>query len=421
MIPAAFATPNIDQREIRNPLSVPSPFAMSALPSFDTSLRDAYAAQWLELLGREIDLTETQYERAKQHYEAVGRWLGESSHPWLADSTIFAHGSFGFGVVKKPLSGDEFDVDLVQHLVRATASAQPVTIKTLVGDRLKEHGLYSKMLKEMPRCWRLEYANEFHLDISPTVPHPHLAPPALYIPDRRLHCWVPTNPIGFRKLFERRAALRPEVLFAEDLIKAEVEPFPLQRGIKGILRRLIQLEKHHRDLMFQSPELTELRPISIIITSLTARAYEWVVRSGRMYRSDYELIVAVIEHMPAFITVHERGQQRLYVVENETVNGENFAEKWNKDPRLARAFYAWHARVLEFVKQIGELQGLDQLAKLTSGHFGTGVGERIAKHLAAHTSSLRSANQLSVHSRLGISTLVGRSSTPIRPNTFHGR
>jgi Second Messenger Oligonucleotide or Dinucleotide Synthetase domain len=394
---------------------------MSALPSFDASVRNAYAAQWLELLGRELDLTDTQYERAKQHYEAVGRWLGESSHPWLAHSTIFAHGSFGLGVVKKPLSGDEFDVDLVQNLIHATASTDPAVIKALVGDRLKEHGLYSTMLKEMPSCWRLEYANEFHLDISPTVPHRHAPPPALYIPDRRLQCWMSTNPIGFRELFERRAALRPEVYFAEDMLKAEVEPFPLQRGIKGIFRGLIQLLKHHRDLMFQSPALTALLPISIIITSLAARAYEHAVRSRRTFQSDYDLIVAVVELMPTFITVTDLGQHRHYAVWNETVTGENFAEKWNKDPNLAQAFYTWHARALETFKQIGHLQGLDQLAKLTSSQFGVGVGERIARQLTARTSALRSTNQLSVHSTLGISTMVGRSATTIRPNTFHGK
>ena len=29
---------------------------------------------------------------------------------------------------------------------------------------------------------------------------------------------------------------------------------------------------------------------------------------------------------------------------NETTHGENFAEKWNRRPERAEAFFAWHAR-----------------------------------------------------------------------------
>lgn len=389
---------------------------MSAVPSFDL-LRRHWAADWLERLGRELDLTDAQLEEARDRYEAVGRWLGAADHPWLAQSTIFAHGSIGLGLGTKPLSGKEFDVDLIQNLVHASAEATPAHIKALVGNRLKENAVYAQMLDEMPRCWRLNYANAFHLDISPTVPHPEWPAPALYIPDRRLRCWKPTNPIGFRELFERRARLTPRLLQATRDFKADVAEFPLHRGPKGILRRVIQLLKHHRDLAFQHADVAELRPISVVITTLAARAYEYVVLSG-VYETDYDLLLAIIEHMPQFIEVYEHGPQRVYVIANETVAGENFAEKWNADPRLAKAFYDWHARAASALRQLVKLQGQDQIAKFTSREFGAGLGERVLKQVIAETSAKRSANQLSVHATLGVGAMSASSSTQVRSNTF---
>src|SRR5690606_13324762 len=126
--------------------------------------------------------------------------------------------------------------------------------------------VYAAMLEEMPRCWRLNYANQFHLDITPAVPHPLEPLPALVVPDRRLRRWVPINPTGYRELFERRAALRLPLMAPAGGIRADVADFPMHLGPKGVLRRLVQLLKHHRDLAFQSPAIADLRPISIIIT-----------------------------------------------------------------------------------------------------------------------------------------------------------
>lgn len=393
---------------------------MSALPQLNV-YRSRWAAEWLERVGRQLDVTEAQLGQARERYESVGGWLADGAHPWLRQSTIFVHGSIGLGTAKRPLTGQEFDVDLIQWLVQASATAAPGMVKAIVGDRLKEHGTYAEMLEEMPRCWRLNYANQFHLDITVAVPHPFEAAPALYIPDRRLHRWVPTNPTGFRQLFERRAALRPRLPDTKVAIKADVLEFPLHLGPKGILRRIVQLLKHHRDVAFQDPAVGELRPISIIVTELAARAYEYVVHSGVVYDSDYDLLLAVIEHMPKFIEVNESDSARRYVIENETVAGENFAEKWNVNPKLALAFYGWHARVLTAFRQIGDLEGQDQVAKFTSREFGVGTGERVLKQLKIEQSAERSAGRLSVHGALGVIAHNAPVSTLVRSNTFYGR
>lgn len=377
-------------------------------------------SHWLERLGREIDLTETQLTEARQRYEAVGAWLSESAHPWLAGSSIFAHGSIALGTAVKPVGRDEFDADLMSHLLSASSHAEPAHAKAVVGNRLREHSVYAGMLEELPRCWRLNYAGAFHLDITPSAPHPHDDPPALVVPDKRMHCWMPSNPVGYRERFEARAALRPRFssIGAQEF-RADVAEFPIHLGPRGVLRRVIQFLKRHRDLEFQVAALQELRPISVIITTLAAWSYEAAVLSG-VYESEFDLLLQVIEDMPRFIEVRREGGRVFYVIANETVAGENFAEKWNRDAGLPEAFYVWHAKVVAAIRALAEIEGNDTAAVHTSREFGTGVGERVLRGITHDTNAARERGRIAIAPGLGV-TISAAGSTPVRPNTFFGR
>ena len=56
--------------------------------------------------------------------------------------------------------------------VRLTSAVSPAALKKAIGDCLRDNGHYAPLLEEMPRCWRLNYANEFHMDITPSIPNP---------------------------------------------------------------------------------------------------------------------------------------------------------------------------------------------------------------------------------------------------------
>jgi hypothetical protein len=380
-----------------------------------------FAGAWLERLGSEIDLSDAQLELARARYQSVGEWLAGSPNSWLHGSSIFAQGSVALKTAKKPVGRDEVDVDLVQHLKAAPPSVPPSQIKGVVGARLREHATYRAMLEEMPRCWRLNYSGAFHLDITPAVWHVSAPAPALLVPDKRLERWMPSNPIGYRELFERRAALRARMILARaDGITADsVEAFPIQLGAKGPLRRIVQLLKHHRDLWFQPPQISDLKPISIIITTLAAQSYERAVASG-IYDTEYDLVVAVLEGMPDYIQVISRTGATFYSVPNETVEGENFAEKWNRDPRLAQAFSRWHQSAVSTLTSLLNIEGMDLLAEYTSRHFGTGIGQRVLEKFTHNTSAARTSQRLTVGPAVGLTTSA-LASTPIRSNTFFGR
>ena len=61
-----------------------------------------------------------------------------------------------------------------------------------------------RLLEEMCRCWRLLsdfYANEFHLDITPSVPNMACVNGGELVPDEDLRTWKASNPRGFKALF----------------------------------------------------------------------------------------------------------------------------------------------------------------------------------------------------------------------------
>jgi hypothetical protein len=190
----------------------------------------------LDEICRALELTPTQYESAKISYEAVTAWLAGSTNPLLQSLDVYAHGSAGLGTTVRPLGREDFDVDVICLVLSFTTGRSPAELKRLIGDRLKENTTYAKMLEEKKRCWRLNYAREFHLDVSPTIPNATCQKGGELVPDKQLREWKPTNPRGYRMLFETRASLQPRIrtekaLASED--RASVESFPAQSGIRG--------------------------------------------------------------------------------------------------------------------------------------------------------------------------------------------
>jgi hypothetical protein len=48
---------------------------------------------------------------------------------------------------------------------------------------------------------------------------------------------------------------------------------------------------------------------------------------------------------------------------NETTAGENFAEKWNRHPGRAEAFFTWHARFCSDLIKLETVAGIDRVGE----------------------------------------------------------
>ena len=166
-------------------------------------------------------------------------------------------------------------------------------------------------------------------------------------------------------LFERKRAELAKAL------SASVEDVPEWR-VKIPLQRAVQLLKRHRDILFRGD--LENRPVSIIITTLAARAY-------RNQDDIYDALTGLVADMPAYI---ENRNGRWWVA-NPVEPEENFADKWNEKPERRLAFLRWLDQVRKDIEGAVGSRTLDKAAEALSPRFGaTAVGIAEKAVLASH-------------------------------------
>jgi hypothetical protein len=391
----------------------------------ETPLKKAQLFGILERLCEKLEPTSSQADRAKTNYESVGQWLAAAEGDWLAASSIYLQGSTALGTTVKPIGRNEYDVDLVCHIPGPGRWLPPALCKHMVGDRLKENQRYRTILEEKPRCWRLNFTNEFHLDITPSIPNAACSNGGELVPDKALQCWKATNPKGYRDAFQRRAELIPQMRvlksFAEDRARADadIEPFPKRPRFKGLLCRIVQVAKRHRDTYFLKGDAS-LSPISVIITTLTAWSYEYCVHSS-VFDSELDVLRAVISHMPDFIEQRHAGSRVEWFIRNETTEGENFAERWNAEPARVQAFYDWHAAAMADLERLMQSPGLDRLSAILGESFGKVPTTDVMQEVFASVGAARRTGTLSFAPQVGFATTAPAvGATPVRRNTFYG-
>lgn len=391
------------------------------LSSTNAVLRKSQVTGILEYICQGLELTESQFANAQSKYEAVGGWLADSDMSELQSAVIYPQGSVSIQTTVKPLYEDEYDVDLVCYIPGVNSFTAPQQLKRMIGDRLRENAIYKDRLEEKARCWRLNYANEFHMDITPSITNVHCNQGGELVPDKVLQAWKPSNPKGYQTIFTRRAALQPRLLlldakFAQD--RAQVEALPVPTKFKGILRRTIQLCKRHRDVHFSQTD-SALAPISVIITTLAALSYEYCVQN-KVYETEVDVFFDVVKYMPNFIEKNWFNDKEQYFIWNESTAGENFAEKWNENPELAKAFYSWHTKALVDFERISSLSGLDVIQENLSLSFGEKVANKAMTLILDTFGAARKSGSLIVAPNLGL-TIGAAHGAIVRPNTFFGK
>ena len=151
---------------------------------------------------------------------------------------------------------------------------------------------------------------------------------------------------------------------------------------------------------------TENKPVSIIITTLAAKAYK-----GES--NILEGLVNVTQHMQDYIEVYEDGTCR---VENPVDPEENFADKWVEKPQKKIKFFKWLEKVKQDVNDIVCANGSDW-QKVINDNFGRDVLERMNSIYADKYKKALSTGSLLVGSS-GTLGAIGRVVN--NAHTFYG-
>ena len=328
-------------------------------------------SDFLNKVAGDLDIPPSKYKDAVDRYQAVAKWLENGDYPGSCDSglDIYPQGSFRLGTVTRPIRNGieaDYDIDLVCEVPLLEEWANPEYVKRIVGDRLKEHDRYKRMLdEEGRRCWTLIYSEEdnigFHLDVLPSVPYPQgYLNTAIAITNKflSLYRWSISDPKGYGLWFDSRNKPAFDLVYAEQKrliqnrapeIYARIEDVPDQL-VRTPLQRTIQIMKRHRDIKFNNTERVDYAPISIIITTLSAYFYR---NESDVYSALKNIVASLSAHVALFegqaleptlesISPIKRTSDGKWYIGNPVNPEENFADRWHEDNHArAEAFFMW--------------------------------------------------------------------------------
>lgn len=345
----------------------------------------------LENMIQLLELPVSAYEKAQKRYEDLGAWFGrDDSTLNHNDPHIFPQGSFRLGTANRPLDdNDEYDLDMVCRLRAGITrdSHSQEALKRMVGIELESYRRARNIispLKGKHRCWCLDYQDDlsFHMDIIPCIPADRsrqaylmeamkkageeeflagtVSQFTISITDDRhprfkqiSDDWLISNPEGYARWFEARMN-KQNLLILE---KAQVDDVPLFRR-KTPLQRAIQLLKRHRDLMFRKDP--DCKPISIIITTLAARAYkgEFDIESS---------LGRILSDMATYVNTS------MPRVPNPVNPEEDFADRWSmpkyRHLNLESNFWSWLAQAQSDFDLLGEIEEAGSITEQVQKKF----------------------------------------------------
>jgi hypothetical protein len=351
-----------------------------------------------EIVGS-IDIPDSAYEKAEKRYESLGNFFKAGGLKCSPHSPhIYSQGSFRLGTVNRPLNerDGEYDLDVGCRLTKGitkvshTQSAVKGLLRIDLEAYRKANGIQSQ-LEEKSRCWRLQYADEmkFHMDVVPSIPEEvrriqliqeamvkngrdeslarmvaHLAGAITDNERGDYHVisadWRISNSEGYARWFESQAR-RAKTLFQKRLNEARVatvEELPARKW-KLPLQRCVQILKRHRDSMFENNP--DGQPISVIITTLAAEAYQ-----------GEETVESAMQNILNRIGGLVRKQDPR--VPNPVNPAEDFADKWPtpKGLRLSLEanFWSWLEKAKTDFGTLGSSNDVQYLVENAKKNFG---------------------------------------------------
>lgn len=322
------------------------------------------------------------YNKVAKHLVAKLHWPEEAI-------TILPQGSASTQtLIRSPNANEKFDIDAVCQIdISRVTARDPMGFFQTIGEALEELEATAKK-----RCWNIPFTNRpFYLEFTPSVPldtvprqtldvmapkyraAPEYRSTALAVVDCPTESWKTSNPQGITNWVDDTSKLSlvrqvvMDAAFAE--AAANISPVPEQEvEITDTLRVAIRLFKRHRDICVRRGVIdAEFKPISIIIVTLLTTCYRGLAELGRSFDHPVAVFAELASLMPHLV-LKLNGEYR---VDNPTVEGENFAERWNQDDgERHEAFVAWCGALAADLKLILESTDPQQISKRVREAFG---------------------------------------------------
>lgn len=353
-----------------------------------------------------LQLSPGLYSLASDRYNTIAKTIQNDAAFSNTTLNIYPHGSFRLKTTVKPLSNDEFDLDFVAELP-TTATMTPQDLYTHIFRILSNDGWHNNMVEKKARCIRINYANDFHMDIMPGKlidPETH----EIIVPDRELMGWNHhSNPIGFSEWFESQAQTRI-LLEMREFRKSQhsIEKVTDQEVAAQLepLRRAVQLVKRYRDIYCEKNKAEPVR--SIVICTLMGQITS--------FSGDTLQIIETFCHYVNGLISQNNGKP--FEVRNPVVN-ERLTEKWDEGNNY-RDFVSMMDALTADITQLRKYSINSDINALVKKMFGETVTNLV---LTDYTKTLNEARSLGMLSVSQNGTLGSSGSgISVKKNTFYG-
>ena len=199
---------------------------------------------------KNISLDQPKLNRIKSEHTALRGFLECDQFVRPALHETFIQGSYAHGTAIRPLGkGTEFDVDvccILDLTAVPSGTDEPRPLVRWLARRLKKVEAYRRRVSTRPRCVRIDFPGDFHMDVVPLVEGTNAWDSNLYIPNRTVDDWEATNPKGIGEWYYRQ-----------------------NDRTNGRFVRVAKMLKHWRNQVFDK----RVRPPSIALEVLVANAW----------------------------------------------------------------------------------------------------------------------------------------------------
>lgn len=382
-----------------------------------TEDKKAFLDDMLKRITEALQLSHSKRRLVEERYNAVSGFI-ESQPGLFLNANIYAQGSYRLRTTVKPRKGEEFDLDFVVQIDEDWNDLHFARVYDEFKQLLESDGRWSALVVEKNRCIRLNYADEFHMDIIPTcTEYVSGDKNRIMVPDRAERNWTISNPEGYAQWFEAKFIAQTDIYlhdFYPDMAVRAAQELPKDdpNHLKQPLQHAVQLVKRFRDVYFE--DNPEKAPSSIVLTTLV----------GRFYEGENSIIETIQKVVGRFQTKAEYEKQflRQFHVTNPVLPDEIFTKEWDKDPKLFEAFVEFMGALARLWEKLQSTTG-SELNNLLKESFGTGAFEKALESQGRFMEHLREQGKTGIHKGTGMAG-IGAGHQHVqkdRPNTFHGK
>lgn len=354
-------------------------------------------AHALSIINDHITVREDEIHAASAAYDEIANRL-VNELDWPRDAiSVHVQGSASTKTLIRSPDRSKFDIDAICEVdISKVQARDPMAFFEAIGAALD--GLDAEPKK---RCWKINFNGKpFYVECTPSVPletippsqqatshlklaEPEFATTALAVVDTPTKKWKTSNPAGIRNWVDRVAARTiVKQLILDSVTKsasANIQPVATQSvEVEETLRVAIRLFKRHRDMRVYRNEIDgEFQPISIILVTLVTTCFDGLADliddgSLQAFAHPVDALIAIADLLPLMI-LHD--PVLGYYLQNPTVVGENFAERWNEDDGdRAQTFDAWCGLLRADLERIAALTDQKEIETETREVFGCHAG-----------------------------------------------